>query len=130
MRVGLAADRRGFTLNSTYVDDEIGRKYHMKRFGAITLMAVLVASVSSYANEQELATDGTSHCRNPIGLYIVMPGDTLVRIGARKGVEQQTLAAMNGLKLKSPLKPGQVLKIDNRHIVAADLRHPEQSAPA
>jgi len=29
---------------------------------------------------------------------------------------------MNGLKPKTPLKPGQVLNIDNRYIVPADLR--------
>jgi L,D-transpeptidase ErfK/SrfK len=31
------------------------------------------------------------------------------------------LAGMNGLKPKAPLKPGQILEIDNRHIVPADL---------
>lgn len=53
--------------------------------------------------------------------YTVKAGDTLVSIGARKGIESATLAAMNGLKPKTALKPGQVLNIDNRHIVPADL---------
>jgi L,D-transpeptidase ErfK/SrfK len=37
-------------------------------------------------------------------------------------VENETLAATNGLKPKTTLKPAQVLKIDNRHIVPADLQ--------
>lgn len=53
--------------------------------------------------------------------YTVKAGDTLVSVGARNGIESGTLAAMNGLKPKTPLKPGQVLDIDNRHIVPADL---------
>jgi L,D-transpeptidase ErfK/SrfK len=53
--------------------------------------------------------------------YTVKASDSLVSIGARNGIESGTLAAMNGLKPKTPLKPGQVLDIDNRHIVPADL---------
>ncbi|MGO9602205.1 MAG: L,D-transpeptidase family protein [Candidatus Binataceae bacterium] len=53
--------------------------------------------------------------------YTVKAGDSLVSIGARNGIESRTLAAMNGLKPKTALKAGQVLDIDNRHIVPADL---------
>lgn len=54
--------------------------------------------------------------------YAVQPGDSLTRIGARFGIEQPVLARMNGIKYSARLHPGQVLQIDNRHIV------PEQMA--
>ncbi|MGV8898565.1 MAG: L,D-transpeptidase family protein [Burkholderiaceae bacterium] len=49
--------------------------------------------------------------------YAVQPGDYLGRIGARFGVESSILARMNGITLSSKLRPGQLLHIDNRHIV-------------
>jgi lipoprotein-anchoring transpeptidase ErfK/SrfK len=52
--------------------------------------------------------------------YTVKTGDSLVSIGARNGIESKTLASMNGLKPNTPLKPGQVPEVDNRHIVPAD----------
>jgi hypothetical protein len=52
--------------------------------------------------------------------YTVRAGDSSVSLGARNGMESATLAALNGLKPKAPLKPGQTLKIDNRHLVPAD----------
>jgi len=80
----------------------------------------LLATVSSYANAQGLPplahlTVGSAF------KYTVKAGDSLVSIGARNGIESGTLAAMNGLKPKRPLKPGQALDIDDRHIVPADL---------
>jgi L,D-transpeptidase ErfK/SrfK len=53
--------------------------------------------------------------------YTVKASETVVSIGARNGIESGTLAAMNGLKPKAVLKPEQLLDIDNRHIVPADL---------
>ncbi len=53
--------------------------------------------------------------------YAVQPGDSLTRIGARFGIEQSVLARMNGLKYAARLHPGQVLQIDNRHIVPEQL---------
>lgn len=49
--------------------------------------------------------------------YAVQSGDSLTRIGARFGIEQPVLARMNGIKSNARLHPGQVLQIDNRHIV-------------
>jgi L,D-transpeptidase ErfK/SrfK len=48
--------------------------------------------------------------------YTVQPKDSLVSIAARFGVDSRVIAESNGLK---PLKlqPGQILTIDNRHIV-------------
>ncbi len=92
----------------------------MTQFRASLLVITLLATVSSYANAQGLPplahlTVGSAF------KYTVKAGDSLVSIGARNGIESGTLAAMNGLKPKRPLKPGQVLDIDNRHIVPADL---------
>ncbi len=53
--------------------------------------------------------------------YTVEHGDTLVSIGSRYGAGPSALAAINGLKTSARLKPGQVLQVDNRHIVPHEL---------
>jgi L,D-transpeptidase ErfK/SrfK len=50
-------------------------------------------------------------------VYTVRTDDTLARVGTRHGVEPTVLAADNGLRADSRLKPGQQLVIDDRHIV-------------
>jgi L,D-transpeptidase ErfK/SrfK len=95
-------------------------KIPVSEFRASFLVIMLVASMSAYANAQALPP----LARQTVGSefkYTVKAGDTLVSVGARNGIESGTLAAMNGLKPKTALKPGQVLDIDNRHIVPADL---------
>ncbi len=54
--------------------------------------------------------------------YTVKRGDFLALIGARFGEPWQLIALSNGLKPKALLRPGKVLKIDNRHIVPAGMR--------
>lgn len=49
--------------------------------------------------------------------YTVQPGDSLRRIGARFGIEERVLARANHIKQGAMLHPGQVLQIDNRHIL-------------
>jgi L,D-transpeptidase ErfK/SrfK len=49
--------------------------------------------------------------------YVVQRGDSLISISARFGIELSVLAQMNGLKKGVTLQQGQVLQIDNRHIV-------------
>lgn len=49
--------------------------------------------------------------------YTIRRGDTLSGIGARYGVDVGTLASRNGITARSRLRPGQVLRVDNRHIV-------------
>lgn len=49
--------------------------------------------------------------------YAAQPGDTLTRIGARFGVQQIVLARTNDIKRDAMLRPGQLLQVDNRHIV-------------
>ncbi|WP_223247818.1 L,D-transpeptidase family protein [Sulfuriferula multivorans] len=53
--------------------------------------------------------------------YVVQPGDSLTRIGARFGIDQSVLARMNDMKSSTRLYPGQLLQIDNRHIVPEQL---------
>lgn len=89
-------------------------------FRAKLLLTILVACWSSSANAQGLPPLAHMIVGNE-SQYTVKPGDSLVSIGARNGIESATLAAMNGLKPKTALKAGQVIEIDNRHIVPADL---------
>jgi L,D-transpeptidase ErfK/SrfK len=90
------------------------------RIRTAVVLAWMVAALSSYAYAQGLPPLAHSMVGNE-SEYTVQPGDTLLSIGARKGIERKTLAEMNGVKPTAALKPGQVLKIDNRHIVPADL---------
>ena len=52
-------------------------------------------------------------------LHTVEAGDSLSAIGARYGVDWPVLARENGLNAPDGLAVGQVLRIDNRHIVPA-----------
>ena len=49
--------------------------------------------------------------------FIVRPGDTLRTVSARFGVEVAVLARENGIRTDARLAAGQMLRIDNRHIV-------------
>jgi L,D-transpeptidase ErfK/SrfK len=55
--------------------------------------------------------------------YAVQRGDSLTGIGARFAVSAESLAARNGLSARRKLSPGQVLRVDNRHIVPAVLEN-------
>jgi L,D-transpeptidase ErfK/SrfK len=58
-------------------------------------------------------------CARVVGdqwVHQVIPGETWLTIAARVGVDPHVLAARNGLSLRVPLRPGDVLGIDNRHI--------------
>jgi L,D-transpeptidase ErfK/SrfK len=48
---------------------------------------------------------------------VVGPRDTLRTVGARFGLDVTTLARENGMRVDGRLAAGQVLRIDNRHIV-------------
>jgi L,D-transpeptidase ErfK/SrfK len=50
-------------------------------------------------------------------IHVAVSGESWTTIGAREGVTSSVLAARNGRTLKSPLKVGDVVVIDNRHIV-------------
>jgi L,D-transpeptidase ErfK/SrfK len=53
-------------------------------------------------------------------IHVVSSGESWTTIGARVGVDPDVLARRNGLRVRVPLKPGDVLGIDNRHIVPAN----------
>lgn len=48
--------------------------------------------------------------------YTATKNDSLSSVGARFGIDVQTLAQLNGLKTSARLKEGQEVHIDNRHI--------------
>ena len=116
-RTGTNYHLRSFDL---YVRETTRLRPRIASLRAITLIGLLVAGLSSYASAQGLPP--LAHLMvGSQSEYKVKTGDSLVSLGARKGIESETLAAMNDLKPKTPLKPGQVLNIDNRHIVPGDL---------
>jgi L,D-transpeptidase ErfK/SrfK len=53
--------------------------------------------------------------------YTVQPGDSLTGIGARFAVSPKAIAARNNLPGKRKLQPGQILRVENRHIVPDSL---------
>lgn len=77
----------------------------------LLLMAWIPAAEAQDTAEYPAALVGTQF------EYTVQPGDSLTSIGARFGIEQPVLARMNGIKYSAVLQPGQLLQIDNRHIV-------------
>lgn len=54
-------------------------------------------------------------------VYTVERGDSVTSIGARFGVEISAMLSANGLTGGARLVPGQTLRIDARHLAAADL---------
>ena len=50
-------------------------------------------------------------------VHVALAGESWVTIGAREGITPPVLAARNGRTVKSPLRPGETIVIDNRHIV-------------
>ena len=49
--------------------------------------------------------------------YAVRPGDTFRSISSRLGVSVAVIASLNQIQRNAPLRPRQLLRIDNRHIV-------------
>lgn len=56
-------------------------------------------------------------------VYTAQKGDSLTSIGARFGVEVRVLAKDNGLNPATRLREGQVLRVDNRHVVPLKLKN-------
>lgn len=94
-----------------------------KRTAAATTRAGTDARADAHGDAPPLApTDAAA-----VGLtggrfvYEVVPGDHLTGIGARFGVAVPVLARENGLPVTARLRPGQTLRIDNRHLAPAGL---------
>jgi len=77
-------------------------------------LAVVVAAAS--APVQSIAAE-PHHLTGGISTHVVVPGDSLQTIASRVGVDPSTIAADNGLVPGAKLRPGQPLRIDNRHLV-------------
>jgi L,D-transpeptidase ErfK/SrfK len=63
-----------------------------------------------------------SSCGTIVGdrwIHVVSSGESWTTIGARVGVDPEVLAARNGRSVRVPLRPGDALGIDNRHIAPA-----------
>ena len=58
-------------------------------------------------------------------VHTAIAGESWTTIGAREGITPQVLAARNGRTLKSPLRAGDVIVIDSRHIVPQALFAPD-----
>ena len=57
-----------------------------------------------------------------VATYEVRQGDSLGSVSARAGVDVAVLVEENGLRGDVPLRPGQWLRVDNRHIVSESAR--------
>lgn len=74
-----------------------------------------------FTGDVELQRHVTGRLSGGIEDYVVAPGDTLTRVGARFGVSPAVLVRDNGLDVRATLHIGQTLRIDNRHIVPRPL---------
>ena len=83
--------------------------------GAATLLLVGATLCAAAAPADVLSGGITTH--------VVAHGETLFALAARLGVGVETLAADNGLDARRPLTVGQLLRVDNRHIVVSDAGH-------
>jgi len=75
----------------------------------------ITASVIMWGSERARLMTGA------VTPYTVQPGDSLISLGARFGIDASTLAEDNDMPTGRALRPGQVLLVDGRHIVPAGL---------
>ena len=86
--------------------------------GRTVIMHVLIVVVASAALCSAGAQDAPARPA-VVGaewVHVAVAGDSWTTIGAREGITPAVLAARNGRTLKSPLKGGDIIVIDNRHI--------------
>lgn len=78
-------------------------------------------TVHALALAMTVLTGGTAlvQVSGGVRLHETRTGESLTIVAARHGLEVGTLAADNGLAPDARLKPGQTLRVDNRHIVPA-----------
>jgi len=63
-----------------------------------------------------LTSDSTRVLTGGVTMHTVRPGDSLVAIAARYGVDVAVLARENDLATSARLMPGMALRVDNRHL--------------
>ena len=92
--------------------------------GKVVLLYSLAIALASAAlcgaGSQTLATPGT--IAGDRWIHLVTAGETWTSIGARVGVSPAVLAVRNQRTMRVPLKPGDVISIDNRHVAPAYVR--------
>ena len=82
---------------------------------AVHALAIAIASAALCgAGQQPVSTSGS--ITGDRWVHVVSSGESWATLGARVGVDPAILANRNGLTVGVPLKPGDVLGIDNRHI--------------
>jgi L,D-transpeptidase ErfK/SrfK len=98
----------------------LGSNHHALGLVVRCVAAAILAALSLTARADEVpplsyrAVGGET-------LYTIKRGDFLIAIGARFGVDPEVIAAQNGIALDAIIRPGQQLRIDNRHLVPAAL---------
>jgi L,D-transpeptidase ErfK/SrfK len=88
----------------------------------IAFLAAIALVLGASARAHAQSVPRLSH--RVVGLheaYTVERGDTLRSLSSRHGIPLAALARDNNLKPTARLKAGQTIRIDNRHIVPADL---------
>lgn len=86
----------------------------MSRRALYAFVILLGVSQHPCRAEQEPAAPALTGSRFS---YSVVAGDSLEKIGARFGVAARVLAGDNGIPNPDLILPGQILRVDNRHIV-------------
>ena len=72
-----------------------------------------------------LASGGASpRVLGGVTTHVVARGETLRLVGARYAIDAAVIAAQNGVHTRDPLREGQVLRIESRHVVPAVARQP------
>jgi L,D-transpeptidase ErfK/SrfK len=79
------------------------------RLLASACVAVLAGSAIFAGGPEVITGSVTSH--------VVLQGETLRSIAARRGTDAETIAFDNHIDLRAPLAVGQTLQVDSRHIV-------------
>ena len=95
----------------------------MCRFMRTVKDVALVAGLCFTAGVVMSGRDGSPIMTGAVTPYTVQPGDSLISMGARFGVDASTVAEDNDMPAGRALRPGQVLLVDSRHIVPAGLQH-------
>src|SRR5688500_1655473 len=80
------------------------------------MRTVLIAAVTIALAPAALAAQPLT---GDVHTVVVARGDTLGALGSRFGVDPATIARDNGRALETPLRVGETLSVDNRHIVPA-----------
>jgi L,D-transpeptidase ErfK/SrfK len=86
----------------------------MRASVGVCALAVMLSGISAATQETMGVSEATTG--GPFA-YVVERGDTLAVLGARFGIDRAVMARENGLAANATLVDGQLLALDNRHIV-------------